>query len=103
MLPDCYKRYNQAHMGTHKHIWTDLEIWKMDGPVYGNAYAAEYKQIVRQIEIERPFVESISAYSMPLAYEDANARFKYMDDKGAAELCNEYLVYYDKLKSIYGL
>ncbi len=103
MLHDIYHRYEKAHIGTNKHIWTDLEIWKMDGPEYSKAYASSYHQIARQIEIERCYVDSISCYSVPGMFEPADTRFKYKNAKGAAELFDSYKEYFLKAAKAYGL
>lgn len=103
MLHDCYSRYAKAHVGADKHFWTDLEIWKMDGPDYSNAYASPYHQVARQIEIERIYADSISCYAFPGMFEDENARFKYACGKGSVELCRQYRQYYEKARGAYGL
>jgi hypothetical protein len=100
MLHSCYKRYADAHIGTNKHIWTDLEIWKMDGPTYANGYASPYHQVARQIEIERIYTDCISCYSFPGMFQDENASFKYLS-KGAYELYEDYKAYFEKVRNIY--
>lgn len=100
MLHSCYSRYMKAHFGTNKHIWTDLEIWKMDGPTYANAYASPYHQVARQIEIERIYTDCISCYAFPGMFQDENASFKYLS-KGAYELYEDYKAYFEKVRNIY--
>lgn len=31
-------------------LWSTTELWKMDGPAYGNAYPAKIRRIVKQLE-----------------------------------------------------
>ena len=104
-LHKYYKRNLKSHEGTKKHIWTDLEIWKMDGPTYANSYAAQWSQVARQIEIERNYVEHISIYAMPSLFQDKNAQytFKTNNIELATKLYEEYREYYEKAKTAYNL
>jgi hypothetical protein len=64
VLDDIFARYKDWHAGTRKHLWSDLEIWEMDGSQgYGGAYPAPFSRVKKQIEIESRFVEMLTGYA----------------------------------------
>jgi len=96
MLHECYRRYREAHVGARQAIWTDLEIWKMDGPFYRDAYAADCRQVLRQIEIERPYVQHLSAYAAP-AFLLPEGMDGIRPVRGALDLFREYEAHVQRL------
>jgi hypothetical protein len=64
MLKDAYRQYAQWHAETGKRIWSDMEIWEMDGTKeYSGAYPASFERVKQQIEIEFPHVEMLTCYA----------------------------------------
>ncbi len=64
MLDKVYAQYALWHAGTGKRIWSDLEIWEMDGKQgYSGAYPAAFDRVRRQIAIEVPHVEMLTGYA----------------------------------------
>ncbi len=64
LLNDAYRQYAQWHAGTGKRIWSDLEIWEMDGTQgYSGAFAASFERVKRQMELEAPHVEMLTLYA----------------------------------------
>jgi len=107
-LHKYYRRNAKSHAQSQlvKHIWTDLEIWCMDGPTYGDPYAASWPQVTRQIEIERNYVDHISAYAMPSMFQDRNARYVFTgvkDIEKSFKLYEDYKAYYEKARGCYGI
>ncbi len=69
MLEDVYSTYAAAHHDSGKHLWTNLEIWQMDGPEYNNSYAPKFDRVKSQLDIEKKHVDVITTYQV----------FGYMD------------------------
>ena len=88
MLEEIFTRYQSWHEGTDKHIWSDLEVWEMDGKSgYTNPYPPSFARVKRQLEIEAAHVPVLTAYAWhgylhpPLAKGkvDLRARTLYQD------------------------
>jgi hypothetical protein len=98
MLHDIYKKYRDWHEGSNKHLWSDLEIWEMDGSQgYGGSYPPKWERVKRQIDIQAQYVDFITAYTYPGMMEapDSKARLK---DRRAAKLYADYEAYYKKVR-----
>jgi len=98
MLHEIYMKYQGAHAGTDVHIWSNLEMWKMDGPAYKDAYASDWSQIARQLEIERNYVSCVCGYAVPSCIQNPNGAFCFKGYKyqKSFDLYNDYKAYYEK-------
>ncbi len=92
-LDKLYSQYRQWHAGTDKHLWADLEIWEMDGSHgYSHSYPPSFKRVARQIALEAPFVEQLTAYEYTGFMESPRIRAK-LRDRRAAALYRDYAAY----------
>lgn len=64
-LDEVFAAYAEAHRGARQHLWSNLEVWRMDGPEYRDARPAELEHVLRQLEIERAHVDVMTAYALP--------------------------------------
>ncbi|MBM3290681.1 MAG: DUF4434 domain-containing protein [Candidatus Hydrogenedentes bacterium] len=63
-LDELYKTYSAWHADAGKHVWSDLEVWEMDGNQgYAGAYAAPFARVKQQIEIESRHAEVLTGYA----------------------------------------
>jgi hypothetical protein len=93
MLDGIYRQYRAWHEGTGKHLWTDLELWEMDGSQgYAGACPAAWERVRRQLAAEAPYVEFITAYEISgfMQAPGAGARLK---DVRAERLYSDYGAY----------
>jgi hypothetical protein len=63
-LEEVYKAYEVAHCDSGKHLWSNLEIWEMDGPEYKDAHPANFEGVIRQLHIESKHVDTVTAYQL---------------------------------------
>ena len=87
-----YGEYRRRHEGTRKHLWTDLEIWEMAGPEYGEAYPPPWSRVARQLAIESRHVEMITAYEFTGFLEAPGSSLR-LEDRRAESLYREYRTY----------
>ncbi len=74
MLGKTYAQYARWHAETGKRIWSDLEVWEMNGKQgYSGAYPAAFERVKRQIEIEAPHVEMLTGYAWHGYLQSPNA------------------------------
>lgn len=93
VLDEIYPQYRGWHEGTGKHIWTDLELWEMDGTKgYTGAYPAAWERVQRQLAAETPQVEFVTAYEFSGFMQDPAAPVKLKDPR-AARLYRDYEQY----------
>jgi hypothetical protein len=98
-LETIYKKYTSWHVDIPKHIWSDLEIWEMDGSQgYGGAYPAEFSRVKRQIEIESKHVGLLTGYAYH-GYLQSPASAHEQTVKKARTLFKDYSAY---LKGVVG-
>ncbi|MBM3472924.1 MAG: DUF4434 domain-containing protein [Armatimonadetes bacterium] len=88
-LEEVYADYQSRHQGSRKHLWTDLEIWEMAGPNYGNPYPAAWTRVARQLAIESRHVEMVTAYEV-LGFLEAPDGALKLEGRRAADLYREY-------------
>jgi hypothetical protein len=91
-LARLFGTYASWHRGTRTHLWSDTEVWQMDGPTYGAAYAATCSRVLRQIAAERASVSQLTMYSF-LGYFQSGANKTAMPRPGAAALYDGYSRY----------
>lgn len=92
-LVDLYKKYRAIHEDSGKHLWSDLELWEMDGTQgYSGAYPADFDRVRRQIEIESGSVEVITGYEWAGFLQQSDAR-STLGDTRARALYRAYLGY----------
>ncbi len=92
-LEDIYSGYARLHDGTGKHLWTDLEIWEMDGKSgYANSYPPAFERVKRQIEIERKHVDVLTAYAY-FGFMQHPGRTAPGADPRAVKLYEDYVEY----------
>ena len=73
-LDELYARYARWHVDTGKRIWSDLEIWEMDGKQgYRAAYPATFERVKRQIAIEAGHVAMLTGYAWHGYMQSPNA------------------------------
>ncbi|WP_168205192.1 DUF4434 domain-containing protein [Bythopirellula goksoeyrii] len=96
-LEEVYSTYANAHRGTDKHLWTNLEIWQMDGPAYGNSYPPSFDRVFQQLEIEKKYVDVISTYTV-LGYMESPSAEVELGGPKAVKLYDSYREYYLKMK-----
>lgn len=93
VLDTSYRQYCSWHEGTDKHLWTDLELWEMDGTVgYSGAYPAAWDRVRRQLAAEAPHVEFVTAYECSGFLQDPAAPTKLVDPR-ASQLFRDYQTY----------
>ncbi len=93
MLEEVYSGYSKIHEGTHKHLWTDLEIWEMDGKSgYGNSYPPSFERVRKQIEIQRKHVDVLTAYAY-FGFMQHPGRKAPGADPRAVRLYDDYVAY----------
>jgi len=95
-LDGIYESYADAHDGAWKHIWSDMEIWQMDGPNYTNAYAADWSRVQRQMDIEIEHVQMITAYEF-FGFMGIPGSDIELGGTSAGKLYDDYKDYYDSL------
>jgi hypothetical protein len=91
-LEQVYSDYAKRHEGSRKHLWTDLEIWGMAGPTYGNPYPAPWSRVARQLATESRHVEMVTAYEV-LGFLEAPGSPVKLLDRRAEDLYREYAAY----------
>jgi hypothetical protein len=97
MLHDIFRKYRDWHADTGKHLWSDLEVWEMDGSKgYSGSYPASFARVRRQIEIEAQYVSVLTAYPYHGYFHDPRSRVAAKDLR-AVQLFEEYVAY---LKSL---
>lgn len=64
-LDEVFAAYAVAHRGARQHLWSNLEVWRMDGPEYRDARPAKLERVLRQLKIEREHVDVMTAYALP--------------------------------------
>lgn len=93
MLDTIYAKYRDWHAGTNKHLWSDLEIWEMDGSQgYGGSYPPTFRRVKRQIEIEAKYVQMLTGYAYFGFLRHPEARGGVPDER-ARRLHDEYAAY----------
>jgi len=92
-LEEVYSSYAEAHRGTDKHLWSNLEIWQMDGPKYANSYPPSFDRVRKQIEIEKNYVDVISTYTVSGFMEHPDSQVQLGGPK-AVRLFEAYRDYY---------
>jgi hypothetical protein len=93
MLDKIYAQYALWHKETKKRIWSDLEVWEMDGTQgYAGAYPALFERVKKQIEIEAPYVEMLTGYAWHGYFQAPNASAEKPTPK-ARELFAAYRKY----------
>lgn len=89
-LHDVYASYAAAHEGSGKHLWSDLEIWEMDGATgYNGSYAPKISRVIEQIEAEAPHVDWVTAYEFSGFMERPGAHAGLIDPR-ARSLYDDY-------------
>jgi len=102
-LEEVYSDYAEAHRDTDKHLWSNLEIWQMDGPEYANSYPPSFDRVQKQIEIEKNHVDVISSYTVAGFMEHPDSKVQLGGSK-AVSLFESYREYYERvLASIHQL
>jgi len=91
-LDGVYGAYRRWHEGSGKHLWADLEVWEMAGPRYERAYPASPTRVLRQIALEAPHVEMLTAYEYSGFLEAPDSEVK-LDDRRAVQLYVDYSTY----------
>src|SRR5262249_25533253 len=98
-LNELYRQYAQWHTGTGKRIWSDLEIWEMDGTKgYSGAFPASCERVKRQLELEAPHVEMLTLYAWHGYMQDPRSTHEKPNLKAQA-LFTAYREWLDKLSS----
>jgi hypothetical protein len=93
MLEEIFAKYRSWHVDTNKHIWSDLEVWEMDGSKgYSNSYPAAFSRVRRQIEIEARYADYLTAYAYHGYFHDPRSKAKAPDER-AVRLFREYEAY----------
>lgn len=93
LLAEVYTGYERLHERTGKHLWSDLEIWEMDGTAnYGGAFPAAFARVERQIGIECKHVEWLTAYELFGFMQPGGIRIRLKDPR-AARLHSDYESY----------
>jgi hypothetical protein len=89
-LDTIYRQYSAWHAGTEKHLWSDLEVWEMDGTHgYSHAYPSSFARVRQQMSIEAPYVEMLTAYEYSGFLEAPQSRVKFQDRR-AVQLYADY-------------
>lgn len=101
-LKDVYESYARAHQGSGKHLWTNLEIWEMEGPQYGNSYPANFARIQQQLDIEKEHVDVISSYTLSGFMEPPDSTAQLGGAKAVA-LFKAYADHYQRTAGNLGL
>lgn len=94
MLEEVYTHYAEMHEPTRKHLWSNLEIWRMDGPTYSNSYPAPWDQVKTQIDIHKKHVDWITTYELFGMMEPPGTAPELGGPK-AVELYEAYRKYYE--------
>ena len=63
MLDGVYSGYAKAHRESGKHLWSNLEIWQMDGPEYAASYPPEFKRVQRSSTSKKNMSTSLPGIS----------------------------------------
>jgi hypothetical protein len=93
MLEEAFAKYRSWHADTRKHLWSDLEVWEMDGSQgYGGSYPAAFSRVRRQIEIQARYADNLTAYPYHGYFHDPRSRVKAKDER-AVRLFEEYEAY----------
>jgi len=92
-LEGIYTGYSELFKDTGKHLWTDLEIWEMDGKSgYANSYPPEFARVRQQIAIERKYVDMLTAYAY-FGFLQHPGSSRHSPDPRAVKLYEEYVAY----------
>lgn len=84
-LKEHYGRYRANHEGTNKHLWSDLELWEMDGTQgYSGAYPADFSRVRRQLEIEADYVDFVTGYDWSGFMEEPDSAAPLVDRRAVA-------------------
>ena len=102
MLDGVYSGYAKAHRESGKHLWSNLEIWQMDGPEYAASYPPEFKRVQAQLDIEKKHVDVITGYQL-LGFMDARDSEVALGGKRANDLFEAYRAYYETTARQLGL
>lgn len=93
MLEEIYTKYRSWHAGTRKHLWSDLEIWEMDGSQgYAGSYPPAFSRVKRQIGIEAKYVQMLTGYAWFGFMRPPESRGGKVDAR-AVHLYEEYAAY----------
>lgn len=95
-LDAVFGAYQSTHATVNKHLWANLENWQMDGPVYGNAYPADFSRILQQLEIEKNYVDIISSYEW-LGFMEHPDSTVVLGGQRAVDLFVAYRDYYQQV------
>jgi hypothetical protein len=102
MLQEVYAGYARAHRDSEKHLWTNLEIWQMDGPEYGNSYPPEFARVEEQLNIQKNHVDVISTYTL-LGFMEPPSSTVQLGGPTAVALFEAYREYYRATAERFGL
>jgi len=92
-LGRVYGEYSRLFAGTNKHLWTDLEIWEMDGKSgYSNSYAPTMDRVRQQIAAQIGHVDMLTAYTY-FGYMQHPGRKVPGADPRAVKLYEDYVAY----------
>ena len=96
-LDRIYAGYRRLFEGTGKHLWTDLEIWEMDGKSgYANSYPPKMERVRQQIEAQMRHVDMLTAYSY-FGFMQHPGTAPVQRDERASKLYNDYVAYLKNL------
>lgn len=88
-LDGVYASYAKAHRESDIHLWTNLEIWQMDGPEYSNAYPPGFDRVKQQLEIEKQYVDVMTTYCV-LGFMDSSDSSVELGGPRAVQLYESY-------------
>lgn len=92
-LEGIYSDYSAVHADTGKHLWTDLEIWEMDGAHgYGHAYPPSIDRVRKQIDIQKRHVDVLTAYAFFGFMQQPRSK-RPNGNPRAIQLYNDYAAY----------
>jgi hypothetical protein len=92
-LPAIYAGYADVHAGTGKHLWTDLEIWEMDGKHgYSRSYPPKFARVRDQIRAQVEHVDMLTAYAY-LGFLQHPGSARPNVDARSVELYEDYVAY----------
>lgn len=92
-LDRIYASYRRVFEGADKHLWTDLEIWEMDGKSgYANSYPPSMDRVRQQIVAQAQHVDLLTAYTY-FGFMQHPGPAPIRRDERAAKLYDEYVAY----------
>jgi hypothetical protein len=94
MLDEVYTSYANAHRGSGKHLWANLEIWQMDGPIYADSYPPKFERVREQLQIAQRHVDLVTTYQL-VAFMDPPDPAVAVGGQRAVELFESYRRYYE--------